>query len=185
MIRIPFLRPKRQPIAALYGDIVAVSRAPVAYREFGVADDFEGRFERLVLIATLVLKRLGELPAPAGAMAQELVDQLFADLDDGLRRSGVSDLSVGKKMKKLAQGFYGRAGAYTEALAAGHAALRVALARNLFAGRIAPEAVPGGLIFEIDALQAQLSGASLDDLLAGGAFDTHNAAKAASSAAPP
>lgn len=169
MFHIPFLKPRRNPVAALYGDIVTVARAPIAYLDFGVADDFEGRFERLALIATLVFRRLKALPPPAEAVAQELVDRLFADLDDGLRRMGVSDLSVGKRMKKLAQGFFGRAEAYTAALdAASEVALREALARNLFAGSRAPEAVAAGLIGEIADLLARLNAASLETLLAGG-----------------
>jgi hypothetical protein len=38
MISLPFLKPRRDALAALYGDIVAASRAPAAYRDFGVAD---------------------------------------------------------------------------------------------------------------------------------------------------
>lgn len=167
MIRLPFFQSKPDPVAALYGDIVAAARAPAAYRDFGVSDDFEGRFERLVLVTTLVLKRLKALPSPAESIAQELVDRVFAGLDEGLRLMGVSDLSVGKKIKKLAQGFYGRAEAYTAALK-DEPALRLALSRNLFAGRIAPEAIAGGLLSEIAGITARLDAASLEDLLAGG-----------------
>lgn len=180
MIRIPFLTPRPDPVAALYGDIVAVSRAPVAYLDFGVMDDFEGRFERLALVATLVLRRLKALPAPGESIAQELVDRVFAGLDEGVRLMGVSDISVGKKVKKLAQGFYGRAGAYTAALDAGsEAELREALSRNLFAGRIAPEAVAPGLLAEIAALIARLDAASLEALLAGGVLNAHYSSRTA------
>jgi cytochrome b pre-mRNA-processing protein 3 len=174
MIRLPFLKPKPDPVAALYGDIVAVARAPVAYLEYGVADDFEGRFERLVLISTLVLRRMRVLPAPAAAMAQELADRLFSGLDDGLRRIGVSDIAVGKRMKKLAQGFYGRAEAYTAAL--DHEdknALVIALARNLYGGKIDAEAVPKTALAEIGKLLRLLDEASLDTLLAGKVLHPH------------
>lgn len=174
MIRIPFFTPRKDPVAALYGDIVAAARAPVAYLEFGVSDDFEGRFERLALITTLVLRRLKALPAPGEAMAQELVDRLFAGLDEGVRLMGVSDISVGKKIKKLAQGFYGRAEAYTAALAAGsEESLRAALSRNLLGGRIAPEAVADGLLAEIAVLNARLDAVSLETLLAGAVLNAH------------
>jgi cytochrome b pre-mRNA-processing protein 3 len=173
MIRFPFFKPRPNPVAGLYGDIVAASRAPVAYREFGVADDFEGRFERLTLIATLVLRRMRAIGGNAHDAAQQLVDHLFADLDDGLRRSGVGDLSVGKKMKKLAQGFYGRAEAYTAALEASETDLRDALSRNLFSGRIAAQDVAPGLIREIMALVERLDAASLETLLAGSVLHPH------------
>lgn len=168
MFRLPFFRKREDRLAALFGDLVAAARAPVAYLDYGVTDDFEGRFERLALIATLVLRRLRALPPPAGDAAQELVDALFAHLDDGLRRSGIGDLSVPKRMKKLGQGFYGRADAYTAALAEpGDAALRAALSRNLYAGRIAPDAIAQGQIDEITGLNAALDRATLDDLLRG------------------
>jgi cytochrome b pre-mRNA-processing protein 3 len=168
MFRLPFFKRREDRLAPLLGDLVAAARAPVAFLDFGVADTFEGRFERLVLVSTLLLDRLQQLPKPAGDVSQELVDQIFAHLDDGLRRSGVGDLSVGKRMKKLAQGFYGRADAYRDALAAGdEAALRVVLARNLYSGTLAPEAVPGGQIEEIRALQAALAAADLPALMAG------------------
>ncbi|OYU49168.1 MAG: ubiquinol-cytochrome C chaperone [Rhizobiales bacterium PAR1] len=173
MISFPFFKPRKDPVAALYGDIVAASRAPEAYRVFGVADTFEGRFERLALVTTLVLRRLQTMPPPAAALAQELVDRIFAGLDEGLRLAGVGDLSVGKKVKKLAQGFYGRAEAYTAALEAGEATLRDALSRNLLAGRVPPDAVSQGLLDEIAGLNARLEAASLESLLAGGVLSAH------------
>jgi len=167
MIRLPFFSKRPDHLATLYGDIVATSRAPVAYLDYGVSDDFEGRFERLTLITTLVLRRLRALPAPAASIAQELVDRLFADLDDGLRRAGIGDLAVPKRMKKLAQGFYGRAEAYTAALdGADEAALRLALSRNLYDSRLAPERVPVAQIDEIHRLIARLETLDCDGLLA-------------------
>lgn len=168
MFRIPFFTRRDTSVARLHGAIMAAAREPEIYAVFGVRDDFEGRFEMLALVATLVLRRLGALPAPSGAVAQALVDGIFDGLDDGLRRAGVGDLSVGGKVRKLAQGFYGRAGAYTEALDSGDgAALRAALSRNLFAGRLAPETVPDGLVAWLAALETRLAGADLDTLLAG------------------
>jgi cytochrome b pre-mRNA-processing protein 3 len=168
MISIPFLKRRPDPIAALYGDIVAAARAPRAFLEFGVSDDFEGRFEYLALVTTLVLRRLKALPAPADAMGQLLVDRVFDELDDGLRRLGVGDLSVGKRVKKLAKGFYGRAAAYTGALDSGDVlALREALSRNLLGSRIAPADVPESLLGEIAAMKARLDDASLEALLSG------------------
>jgi cytochrome b pre-mRNA-processing protein 3 len=121
-------------------------------------------------VTTLVLRRLQALPAPADAVAQDLVDRIFTGLDEGLRLAGVSDLAVGKKMKKLAQAFYGRAEAYTAALSADEPALREALARNLLGGTVPAEAVAQGLLDEIAGFNARLDAASLEALLAGGAL---------------
>lgn len=168
MFQFPFFRTSKLSMRALLGDIVAVARAPEAYLDYGVRDDFEGRFERLVLIATLVLRRLRALPPPAGEMAQELVDAIFAHLDDGLRRSGIGDNGLPRRMKKMAQGFYGRADAYTAALASeGDEALREALSRNLLGARIAPESVSSALLAEIHSLNAALEQADANQLLLG------------------
>lgn len=153
---------------ALFRDVVAAARNPVVYLEYGVADTFEGRFERLALVTTLVLRRLSTLPAPAEAVGQEVVDQLFKHLDDGFRRSGVGDLSVGKKVKALAQGFYGRAKAYTDALQAGdEGQFRAALARNLYGSERTAEEVPAALLDEIRGMDALLEAADLATLLEG------------------
>lgn len=168
MVRLPFFSRKPDRVAGLLTDIVAASRNPVAYRDLGVADTFEGRFERIALVTTLVMRRLRAMPAPADAIGQELVDALMAHLDDGLRRSGVGDLSVGKKMKMLAQSFYGRAKSYSEALdAADRLALCDALSRNLYGSEVAPGAVPGALLAEIVALDTALASVSLDAVLRG------------------
>jgi cytochrome b pre-mRNA-processing protein 3 len=49
-----------------------------------------------------------------------------------LREMGKSDLSVGKEVKRMARGFYGRIRAYEEGLAGADEVLCAALARNLF-----------------------------------------------------
>lgn len=172
MFGLSFLSRKPDIIGELFADAVAAARHPVAYRDLGVADDFEGRFERLALVMVLVLRRLKALPAPADRAGQELVDRLFAHLDDGLRRSGVGDLSVGKKMKKLAQAFYGRAKAYTDALdAADEPALRDALSRNLFGSSVEAGRVPAGLRAEIESLTRALEASDLATLLRGGVLE--------------
>ena len=37
---------------------------------------------------------------------------MFADMDQNLREMGVGDLAVGKRIKAMAKGFYGRLAAY-------------------------------------------------------------------------
>jgi cytochrome b pre-mRNA-processing protein 3 len=53
-------------------------------------------------------------------------------MDRSLREMGKSDLSVGKEVKRMARGFYGRIRAYQEGLAGADEVLCAALARNLF-----------------------------------------------------
>ncbi len=118
-------------IENLYQRIAAGSRQVPLYLRFAVPDTAEGRFESLTLHAVLVLRRLKQLPAPAEDVAQDLVDLLFRELDRALRELGVGDLSVGKRIKKLAKAFYGRAAAYEAALDTGdESTVAAALGRN-------------------------------------------------------
>jgi cytochrome b pre-mRNA-processing protein 3 len=65
---------------------------------------------------------------------------MFADMDSSLREIGIGDLSVGKKVKAMAQAFYGRVEAYDAGLAeTGDGPLAEALLRNLF-GTLNPQA---------------------------------------------
>jgi len=120
-------------IDALYGMIVAQARRPSFYRDYGVPDTVTGRLEMIMLHLVLVLRRLkgrdGAVP-PAG---QALFDRFCGDMDDNFREMGVGDLAVPKKMRRMAEGFYGRAQAYETALGGDSEALESAVARNVFA----------------------------------------------------
>jgi cytochrome b pre-mRNA-processing protein 3 len=73
----------------------------------------------------------------AAAFAQALFDLMFADIDRSLREMGVGDLGVGRHVKRMAQGFYGRIAAYEGGLEGDDDALRDALRRNLY-GTVEP-----------------------------------------------
>lgn len=130
-----FFRPSTSPERSCYEAIVAAARHPVFYADWGVPDTLDGRFDMISLHAFLVLDRL---KGTEQVFRQGLVDALFADMDRSLREMGVGDLSVGKKVRKMAEVFYGRVAAYNQALAAPHGALEAAIARNVFPGQ--PEA---------------------------------------------
>jgi cytochrome b pre-mRNA-processing protein 3 len=123
----------RDAALRLYDDIVEQARKPAFFTDFGVPDTFDGRFELVALHGFLVLNRLKAAPPPAAALAQELFDVMFADFDRSLREMGVGDLGVGRQVKTMAQGFYGRIGAYAAGLSASDSAkLADALRRNLY-----------------------------------------------------
>jgi len=128
-------RPKAKPPSdaeRVYARIVEQARDPWFYAEAGAPDTAEGRFDMIALHAFLVFRRLRrEGPAIKGA-SQAIFDAMFKDLDAALREIGVGDLSVGKKIRGLAEAFYGRAEAYEAPLAAGdEAALARAVGRNV------------------------------------------------------
>jgi len=119
---------------ALYGHAVAQARLPAFYAELEVPDTLDGRFDCLILHVALLVRRLARGGPDGAALAQDLFDETFADMDRSLREMGVGDLGVGRRVKAMAKAFYGRADAYGRALDAGdEAALAAALARNLHA----------------------------------------------------
>lgn len=121
----------------LLAQVVSASRDPALFGAGKAADTLEGRFEVLTLFATLALARL-KAADRADVLAQEFTDRLFRSVDSGLREAGVGDLTVPKRMHRLAGEFYGRATAYSAALqAADEGALAAALERNL--GALEPQ----------------------------------------------
>ncbi|HJV43824.1 ubiquinol-cytochrome C chaperone family protein [Caulobacter sp.] len=110
-------RPAKAAGAKLYASAVAQARAPVFYRDFGVRDSMEGRFELFSLHVIFLIERLKGHGEAAGEVSQAVFDSYVKGLDDAFREIGVADTSVGKKMKKLAGAFYGRLKAYDEAVA--------------------------------------------------------------------
>ena len=128
--------PSAKVIDRLHGDIVAAVRQPSLYLDYGVADTFDGRFELLVLFTTAAVRRLETLEGTGPALAQSLVDSVFAHLEIALREMGVSDIAVPKRLTRLASEFGGRSRVYGAALSASDSpALEDALSRNVFGGR--------------------------------------------------
>ena len=93
----------RTPFPTLYGTIVAQARLPCFYREYGVADTVNGRFDLLVLHLGMVIDRLAEEPDSREA-GQALFDHFCRDMDHNLREMGIGDLSVPKEMQRIGAG---------------------------------------------------------------------------------
>ena len=124
--------PNQEIVDALYEQIVAAARQPHFYSQWDVPDTPLGRFEMLSLHMFLFLHRARGSKAGLEAVAQECVEAFFTDIDHSLRELGIGDVSVPKRMKKLARMFYGRAQSYGAALDADdRAAMAAALARNV------------------------------------------------------
>jgi cytochrome b pre-mRNA-processing protein 3 len=113
-----FKKPRSRPadtIEAIYGMIVAKARDPLFYRDLGVPDTVDGRFDLILLHMWMVLRRLRREEAGPDR-AQALFDRFCTDMDDNLREMGVGDLTVPKRMQAFGEAFYGRAAAYDQAL---------------------------------------------------------------------
>jgi cytochrome b pre-mRNA-processing protein 3 len=118
--------------ASLYRTLVAQARQPRFYADYGVPDSVDGRFELLGLHMFFVLHRLKAGDAAAAELAQVLFDTMFGDMDRSLREMGAGDLGVGKRVRAMAEGLYGRMAAYEAGLATDDTALAAALRRNLY-----------------------------------------------------
>jgi cytochrome b pre-mRNA-processing protein 3 len=149
------------------------ARDPAMYGPGRIPDDFAGRFDAVVLVATLISARLSDLGTEAQRLNQAFVNALFKSFDDALREDGVGDLTVPKKMQKIAEAFYGRAASYRTALeqldggdAQGASALEDAVFRNVL--RSAPEAADfaKGLAQHAVEMRNLLAGLSFEQFVA-------------------
>ena len=160
-------RGRREAVSRVYRAIVERSREQHFFLAWGMPDTLDGRFELLALHAFLVLNRFKSERASTAEFAQDLFDTMFADLDRTVREMGATDIGVGRHVKAMAQGFYGRIAAYDAGLAGGDAGLRDALRRNLF-GTVAPaEAQLAAAAHYLRAQAAALRAAPLQTLLSG------------------
>ena len=130
--RKPRLAP-RGTIEAIYGMIVTQAREPMFYRDLGVPDTVNGRFDLLLLHLWLLLRRLRTAADGAG-LSQALFDHFCEDMDDNLREMGVGDQTVPKRMRAFGEAFYGRIRAYDQAIDEGREALASAISRNILNG---------------------------------------------------
>lgn len=115
-----------------YGLLNSSARNPVFFERMNVPDTVMGRFEMLSVTLILYFRRTATSGDAIKAIAQDLVEAFFEDLDHSMRELGIGDNGVPKRMKKLAGMFYGRLDSYSRALEAGDAdALEAALRRNI------------------------------------------------------
>lgn len=158
---------RRNAAAAAYRRIAERARDPAFFLDWGVPDTFDGRFEILALHVFLVLNRLKAERALTAEFSQDLFDTMFADLDRALREMGATDVGVGRHVKAMARGFYGRIVAYEREFAEGEAALADALRRNLFGTALtAPESL-GIAAFYLRRQAAALAAVPIAGLLEG------------------
>lgn len=127
-------RRRRHAVEALYGATMAHARDPGFFRDLAVPDTLDGRFDVLTLHMVLLLRRLKAEGESSRALAQELIELMFADMDRSLREMGVGDYSIGRRVKQMISAFHGRARAYGEGLDGSAGALEAALGRNIYRG---------------------------------------------------
>jgi cytochrome b pre-mRNA-processing protein 3 len=162
-----FRKPRQAPsgtIEAIYGMIVTQAREPIFYRDLGVPDTVNGRFDLLLLHLWLLLRRL-RMVEGGTERAQALFDRFCEDMDDNLREMGVGDQSLPKRMRAFGEAFYGRVQAYDQAIDAGREALAAAICKNVLNGAGMQQA--HRLAIYAEATEVALAAAAESDLLRG------------------
>lgn len=158
---------REAPAVHLYEAVVAQARNPAFVLHYEVDDTVDGRFDLIVLHMFAVLNRLKGRGGAAEELSQALFDTMFADMDRSLREMGVSDMSVGKRVRAMADGFYGRVAAYDAGLGEGLEALAAAIQRNVHRGAEGREAAAGRLAGYVEAMVASLAEQDESRLAAG------------------
>ena len=153
----------------LYGRVVAAARQPVFYGDLGVPDTPEGRYELVALHLFLGLERLRLEGARGETVSRLALEAFVTDMDDCMREMGVGDLTVPKRVKRAAAGFYERAGVYRAGLdAEGWRPMAVAVNRYVFNAPDAPvDGATGALAVYARHTADALAKLSANDVLAG------------------
>ena len=153
-------------VYAVYNSIVAQSRQPVLYTQYGVPDTVTGRFDMISLHMALLFRRLRHGPESAKAFSQSVFDLFFKDMDRSLREMGVTDLGVPKKIQKMGNIFFGLLAALNEAMDGDDVeALAGVLARNILEGE--DTAQLRALADYVRSRDAELATQSVESITAG------------------
>jgi cytochrome b pre-mRNA-processing protein 3 len=154
------------PVYAVYNAIVAQSRRPQFYAEWGVPDTVTGRFDMISLHLALLFRRLRSEEQATKAFSQAVFDLFFKDMDRSLREMGVGDLSIAKRIQKMGNLFFGLLANINGAMDSGDvAALEAVLERNIYAD-IADPPVAQLAAYMLDEAE-HLAGQPIDAILSG------------------
>jgi cytochrome b pre-mRNA-processing protein 3 len=158
-------RREREALAPLYRAIVARARDPGWYREGGVPDSLDGRFDMVAAVTALVLLRLEAL-GEEGRGASLLLTELFVDdMDATLRQIGIGDHVVGNHVGRMMGALGGRLAAFRSARRAG--SLTEAVRRNVFHEAPPSEEAVTCVTSRLERLARGLDEVGMPDLLAG------------------
>lgn len=158
--------PQMDAARRLYVAVVEQARQPDFYTACGVPDTVTGRFDLIALHGFLVMNRLKDSTAMR-PLAQALSDVVVDDMDRNLREMGTGDLSVGKKVKRIMEGYFGRLEGYEQALSDDDKGLAAALGRNLFAGVTPSDGQLAALVRYVRREAAGLADQPVDRMEAG------------------
>jgi cytochrome b pre-mRNA-processing protein 3 len=161
--------PQRETARRLYDSAIKRARAPIFYTRLAVPDSIDGRFDVLTLHVFLVMEALKGEGAAGEVLSAHLATVTFEGFEEALRDLGVGDIGLSKRMKAMANAFYGRLEAY-RAAERSPGVLALAVRRNLYRtdeARLAEAEIVAG--YALDALRHLEESAGNPTLLQGGA----------------
>lgn len=153
----------RETVDPLYRAVVATARDPAWYREGGVPDTIDGRFDMVAAVLALVLLRLEGDGEPARPATVLLAERFAEDMDGNLRQIGIGDLVVGKHIGRMMSALGGRLAAFRGA----EGDFAEAVRRNVFHESAPTEEAVTRVSGRLQAFDEALRRTSLDELLAG------------------
>lgn len=140
---------------------VEIAREPSWYRDCGVPDTVDGRYDMITTVLAVILIRMeksAELMAPSVHLTELFVD----DMDGQLREQGIGDPALGKYMGKMVSAMGGRLGAFRDAFSANQTSVEAAISRNL---TLAQGTGPSALAQRLETLHLQLEALSPSEIL--------------------
>ena len=126
-------RARKAAAGNAYAGLMKAALAPDFYLTGDVADTFEGRAGMVMVHAALALRRMKGIPGKeAAGLAAALNMRVLDGFDAAYREQGVGDSSIARKVRKLAEAYYGLGTALSQALDSdgGESAVIAVLERN-------------------------------------------------------
>lgn len=151
----------KDALRPLWQRTVEMAREPAWYRDCGMPDTVDGRYDMITTVLAVVLIRMEkstELMTPSVHLTELFVD----DMDGQLREQGIGDPALGKYMGKMVSAMGGRLGAFRDAFSADQAAVEAAITRNI---TLADGTSPSPLAERLDTLHRQLASLTPAEIL--------------------
>ena len=109
-----FFKKENKQAKIIYQNIIKISRSKFFYLDLKLNDDFETRFDLIILHAFIIFFYYKNLNNEKSKISQDLFDLMFSDFENNLREMGFGDIAVNKKMKLFITAFYGRIAQYSK-----------------------------------------------------------------------